>query len=258
MLPYLKNHPLTMHRYPDGIKGEDFFQKEVPDYFPKWIKTISVKNVTKGKTRYVLCQNKRTLVYLANQACLTPHLWLSPNKNLQRPDRLIFDLDPSGKSFQPVRQAARIIKKQLDDFKIPSFLMTTGSRGLHIWVPLSGKLSFERIHDFAKSFAKFMERKHSALITTATQKKRRGKKIFLDYLRNSYGQTSVAPYSLRARPGAPIAAPLHWKELSKTNLGPRSFHLKNIFRRLSQKKDPWKGFKQSRTSLKKAMDLLQS
>jgi bifunctional non-homologous end joining protein LigD len=241
MLPHMQDRPLSMERYPDGIEAEGFYAKEAPDYFPDWIDRALVKVLESGETQpQVVCNQEATLVYLANQACITPHLWLSRRDRLHYPDKLIFDLDPPSEGFEPVRQAARLLREALDEMGLPSFVMTTGSKGLHMVIPLDRSAEFDAVRAFAKDLASMIENRHPDRFTTEPRKDQRKGRLFLDYLRNSYAQTSVTPYALRPLPGAPVATPLDWDELENSDLHAQSYTVKNIFRRLGQKEDPWK------------------
>jgi bifunctional non-homologous end joining protein LigD len=241
MLPHMQDRPLSMERYPDGIEAEGFYAKEAPDYFPDWIDRASVEVLESGETQpQVVCNQEATLVYLANQACITPHLWLSRRGRLHYPDKLIFDLDPPRKGFEPVRQAARLLRQALEEIELPSFVMTTGSKGLHVVIPLDRSAEFDAVRAFAKDLTSIIAGRHPDLLTTETRKDQRKGRLFLDYLRNSYAQTSVAPYALRALPSALVATPLDWDELENSNLHAQSYTVKNIFRRLGQKEDSWK------------------
>lgn len=250
MMKYVEGRPVSMHRFPDGITGEDFYQKEVPDYFPDWIHTVSVKVKEGGKQNQVTIENAATLVYLANQACITPHVWLSKSDHLDRPDRMIFDLDPPADDFDAVRHGARAFRDLLDELGLHSFVMTTGSRGLHVLVPLDGKQDFDTVRQFASDAARLLADRNPKRFTTESRKNKRRGRLFLDYLRNSYAQTAVPPYAARARTGAPVAAPLDWDEVGLSDLNPRKYTIKNIFRRLSRKQDPWSGMMRHASSLK--------
>lgn len=251
MLRYLKGRPVSMHRFPDGIDEEDFYQKETPDYFPDWINTVDVKVKGQGSQSQITVEDGATLVYLADQACITPHVWLSKSGHLDRPDRMIFDLDPPGTDFGAVREAARELRSLLDDLGLTPFVMTTGSRGLHVVVPIDGSDDFDTVRDFAGDVARLLAGRNTKRFTVETRKNKRRGRLFLDYLRNSYGQTAVPPYALRARAGAPVAAPLEWKEVSDSRLSPRKYTIKNIFRRLSRKEDPWSRMMHHAAGLKK-------
>jgi bifunctional non-homologous end joining protein LigD len=239
MLPHLKDRPLTMRRYPDGIKGESFFQKEIGDYFPDWIERKTVKKQG-GTVTHVLCNNAATLVYLANQACIEPHLWLSKQDKLNYPDQLIIDLDPSGDDFDQARFAARATRDLLDELGLNAFLKTTGSRGLHVLVPLDRSASFETVRRFARDVARVLAQRHSDKLTTEARKAKRRGRLLIDIARNAYAQTAVPPYAVRAKPGAPVATPLEWDELAGGKLNAQSYNIKNVFQRLSRKSDPWK------------------
>ena len=237
-LPYYLNRPLTMQRFPDGIGQHGFFQKHTPSYFPDWIARHQLPKED-GTVSYVVANKPATLVYLANQACITPHLGLARLDQPDRPDRLIFDLDPSDRDFDKVRSVAKHIKKLLDELKLPSFVMTTGSRGLHIIVPLNRSARFDAVRGFAQALARRLSEQHPQEITVEHRKKSRGSRVFVDTLRNAYGQTAVAPYAVRAIEGAPVATPLRWDELNDGNLDAQRYTMKNLFRRLGQIKNPW-------------------
>lgn len=257
MLPYLENRPLTMLRYPNGIEDKKFFQKDEPDYFPDWITTEKIKKKEKGSTQYVVCNNKETLVYLANQACITPHVWLSTVQKLTQPNRFIFDLDPADNNFKKVKSAAQKIRELLEEeFNFPVYVMTTGSRGLHLMVPLQPEKDFDEVRSFTQQLAKHLEQKFPEEMTTAVRKEKREGKLFLDVARNAFAQTAVAPYALRALPKAPVATPLDWEELSGLNSA-QKYTLKNIFKRLGSKEDPWKNSQQHAIKLGNAQKQLQ-
>lgn len=255
ILLHLKDRPITMHRFPNGINKKGFIQQNVSDYFPKWIPTIRVKK-KKGTISHVMCQNKATLVYLANQACITTHVWLSKKNSLNRPDKLIFDLDPPNDDFEIVKFAAKKTKELLDELKLDSFVMTTGSSGLHVVVPIKD-VTFDESRTFARNVAKVLEKKHKEKFTTKHRKEKRRNRLFIDYLRNSYGQTSVAPYSLRPIDGAPVATPLDWKELDKKQMNSKYYNINNIFKRLKNKSDPWIKLYRHSKSLREARKILQ-
>lgn len=262
MLPYVRDRFLSMHRWPDGIGGEGFYQKETPGWFPDWIRTREVEK--KGGTNcQVVVEEPATLVYLAQQACLTPHVWLSRADRPRHPDRIVFDLDPPEGSwreaFDDVRRAARRVRAVLERIGLVPFVMTSGSSGLHVYVPIRRSHGFDEVKRVARDVAELLARRHPDRLTTEIRKTARKGRIFLDYLRNEYAQTAVAPYSLRARPGAPVATPLDWDELSASGMGPRRYTLENLFRRLGRKDDPWKGMARRARSLdgpREALDRL--
>jgi bifunctional non-homologous end joining protein LigD len=248
MLPYLRNRPLVMERYPDGYAGRSFFHKDVPDYFPEWIHHREVPKKG-GTVDMVVCDDTATLAYLANQACLTPHPWLSRTDRLDHPDRLVFDLDPSADDFETVRWAAHRLGDLLTGLGLRPAVMTTGSRGLHLLVPLDRRTDFDTVRAFARRVAELLAARHPDRLTTAARKDKRGDRLYLDIQRNAYAQTSVAPYAVRARPHAPVATPLGWDELDDPDLGPRRWTLRALPRRLEEHGDPWKGLGRCRRSL---------
>jgi len=256
MVPYTKDRPISMVRYPDGIKGEGWYQKDAGTYFPDWIKIYPVKKKDGTVTNYVLINNTATLVYLANQAVIAQHIWLSRTSKIDYPDRMIFDFDPSGKDFSMVQRGALICKDLLDQLELPSFVMTTGSRGLHVVVPLKRLHTFEWVKTFAYDLATLMVEYHPDLFTLEMRKVNRKKLIFIDTLRNAFGQTGVAPYSVRPKPGAPIATPITWKEVKSPTLKPNKWNINNIFSRIEKVGDLWKGMDKHAVSLKKARKVL--
>ena len=246
MLPHIENRMITMIRFPNGIDDTRFFQKDTPDYFPDWIETKCIEKKDGGETHYVICNKQATLVYLANQACITPHIWLSKKDKPSKPDRLIFDLDPEQDDFAKVKTAAKKTRELLDErLGLPTFLMTTGSRGLHIVVPLKRTRGFDEVRSFAQKAAELLEKENPDLLTTAARKNKRENKIFVDVGRNAFAQTGVAPYAVRPINGAPVATPLQWKELEEKSISPQSYNIKNLFKKLDKTGDPWKDIDQA-------------
>ncbi|MCF8228099.1 MAG: non-homologous end-joining DNA ligase [Bacteroidales bacterium] len=258
ILPYTKDRPMMLHRYPDGIDGKDFYQKEEPDYFPDWMDTITVKVKKAGQDEqeFVNCNSEASLLYIVNQATITPHVFLSKKDNLNYPDKMIYDLDPPEGKFEVVRQCARDFKNLFEELELNAFLMTTGSKGLHVVLPLDEKAVFNEVREFAKDIANLLANREPDKYTIETRKNKRKGRLFLDYMRNSHGATAVAPYSLRARKGAPVATPLDWEELNHKDLHSQKYNHNNIFRRLGSKKDPWKGFEKKKNGLKKSREKL--
>ena len=253
MIPHIKDRPVTMIRFPHGIKDIQFYQKEAPDYFPDWIELKEVEKKEGGTTNYIICNNKATLVYLASQACITPHIWLSKKDKLEYPDRMIFDLDPSDNDFSKVKSVAKKLKNLLNnELGLPVYLMTTGSRGIHVVVPLQRNKTFDEVRAFSQSIAHYLENKNSEEITTAQRKDKRGTKLFIDTTRNAYGQTTVAPYGVRPKEGAPVATPINWDELTSLHSS-QYYNMKNIFKRLAHKDDPWKNMNQYAATINTAM-----
>lgn len=237
-LPYYRGRALTMQRFPDGIANEGFFQKAIPDYFPDWIDRIELPKEG-GRITHVLINNAATLVYLANQACITPHLALAQSDTPKHPDRMIFDLDPSDTDFTKVQDVAARLRDVLAAQDLPVFVQTTGSRGLHLVVPLDGSADFEEVRAFARKLADKLVHDAPRLATLEQRKSARGARVFIDTLRNAYAQTAVAPYAVRALPVAPVATPLTWDEALSSDMTPRRYTVQNLFRRLGQIDDPW-------------------
>ena len=259
MLGYVEGRPVSMKRFPDGIDGKRFFQKETPEHFPAWIERATVAKEG-GTVHHPVIRRGADLVYLAGQACIEPHVWPATVERLDRPDRMIFDLDPSTDDVGIVRAAARAVRAVLDDVGLPSFLMTSGSRGYHLWVPLKAEEGFDAVRAFAKGVAEAVVAGDPDSFTIRQRKEDRGDRVLIDYLRNGYAQTSVPPYSVRARPGAPVATPLGWEELSRAE--PRTYGVRTLFRRLGRKRDPWRGLGRHARSLdgprERLADLLEA
>ncbi|MFD8009484.1 non-homologous end-joining DNA ligase [Streptomyces sp. NPDC058955] len=238
ILPHLRGRPLMLERYPDGIGAGRFLQKDTPDHFPDWIHRAELPKQD-GTVTYPVCDDLASLLYLVDQACITPHRWLSKADRPDHPDRLVFDLDPPGDDFEPVRRAAAHMRELLDELDLPAALMTTGSRGLHVVVPLDRRTAFDEVRAFAGDVAELLAARHPEQLTTAVRKQARKGRLYLDVQRNGYGQTAVTPYAVRARPGAPVATPLSWSELDAPDLTPRRWTLTGFDARLEDD-DPWK------------------
>lgn len=249
MLPYVRDRPLALQAFPEGVEGEGFFLKAVPRYFPDWIKRATVPK--KGGTiTHALAQDAATLVYLAGQNVVTVHTWLSRADKPHQPDRLTLDFDPSGGGFDEVRAAARAAGDRLRDLGLTPFAMTTGSRGVHVVCPLRRGPDFSVVHAFARQLAEQMVQDDPAHLTLEWHKTERGKRIYVDVNRIAYAQHAVAPYAIRPRPTAPVAVPLHWEELSDKKLRPDGWTVKTIGERLDAG-DPWEGMRRHARALPK-------
>ncbi|KMS76832.1 ATP-dependent DNA ligase [Streptomyces viridochromogenes] len=238
MLPHLRGRPLMLERHPDGVDGPQFMQKNTPEHYPDWITRVEVAKED-GTVRHTVCDDVATLVYLADQACLTLHRWLSRTDRIDFPDRMVFDLDPAEDDFAQVREAAGLLGELLDALKLPSALMTTGSRGLHVVVPLKGEQDFDQVREFARDVADTLVEAHPDRLTTAARKKDRGDRLYLDVQRNAYAQTAVAPFTVRPRPGAPVATPLTWAELDDPDLDARRWTIADAVDQA--RTNPWAG-----------------
>jgi bifunctional non-homologous end joining protein LigD len=238
MLPYVRRRPAHMHRFPDGLGGEDWVQKNVPDYFPDWVERVTVPK-RGGHVTHPVIDDAATLVYLAGQGTITPHVWTSRVDRIDHPDLLILDLDPARDEFGQVRDAARLARAAMEEIGLPAFLKTTGSRGLHLVAPLDRSATFEEVKRFGRDMAALIAARDPKRLTIETRKQKRRGRLFIDWLRNRYAQTTVPPYAVRALPGAPVATPIDWDELGRVR--PRSYDIESVLRRLDSKGDPWRG-----------------
>jgi bifunctional non-homologous end joining protein LigD len=260
MLPYLRERPVAMARYPEGITGQRIFQKNVPDYFPDWITRAEVKKQD-GVLHHVICDKPATIVYLANLACIELHVFLSTVGRLDRPDQVVFDLDPpDADHFADVRAAALQLRSLLaDELSLTSFVKTTGGKGLHVHVPLRGDADFDAARGFARQVGGLLVTRMPDTVTMEQRKDKRGHRLYVDVMRNAYAQTVVAPYVVRARPGAAVSVPLHWDELNDSTLEPGRFTLRTVRGRLAgldRATDPWADLTRHRYSLAAAQGRL--
>jgi len=240
MLSQLRNRPVTLRRYPDGIQTSGFFQKEASAYFPDWIRVTPVPHRSRPTTDYVVCDDEATLLYLAGQACLEFHIVLSTADRLKQPDLLAIDIDPpDGTDVRESRGVACRARDLLDAVGLVPFIQTTGGRGFHVVAPLDGEAEYGVAHELSRVLASHLVRRTPDRLTTEQRKDRRGDRIFLDVNRNGYRQTIIAPYSLRARAGAPAATPIDWSELA--HVTPAQFGVRDMSDRLAGRSDPWAG-----------------
>jgi bifunctional non-homologous end joining protein LigD len=253
MLPWLRDRPISMVRYPDGLAGERFFQKNVPTYFPSWIRRVEVPKEG-GVVEHAVCDRPATLVYLAGQACIEIHAFTSRADRLDVPDQLVFDFDPPDtEHFEEVRQAALWARELLEgELGLATYVRTTGGRGLHVHVPLDRRAGFDPVLEFAHRVAGVLARQHPDVITAEQRKDKRGQRVYADVMRNAYAQTVVASYGVRARRGAAVATPLSWPEVADAGLEPGLFTLFTVRDRLARHQDPWAGFAEARHGLGQA------
>jgi bifunctional non-homologous end joining protein LigD len=241
ILPHLADRPLNLRRCPDGIDQSCFFQQHADSHTPDWIATVEVpaRGSDSAPVEHLMCQDEASLVYLANLAGLELHRWLSTSVTPAKPNLLVLDIDPpDGVSARELRDAVATVRVAFEAVGLVPFVQTTGGRGFHVVAPLDATEGEEVVRPTARRLADHIARQHPDELTTEQRKAKRGDRIFLDTNRNNYGQTAVAPYSLRARPGAPVATPIDWDELSTVT--PDRYHLRNVPRRLAQKADPWR------------------
>ncbi len=242
MLPYLRDHPIAMARYPDGITRQRIFQKNPADYYPDWVTSVEVKKQG-GTLRHVVCDKAATLLYLANQACIEFHVFLSRVDSLECPDQVVVDFDPPGEDgFDAARRCALWLRDLLEgELGLTCYVKTTGGKGLHVHLPLNRRQDFADARGFARDAAEVLVARHPDVLTIEQRKDARGDRVYADVMRDSYAQTVVAPYSVRARRGAHVATPLHWAEVEDASLTPARFTLRTLGERLSATPDPWDG-----------------
>lgn len=241
ILPYLKDRPQSLNRFPNGIKGPSFYQKDMDTkVIPAWLRTEPVFSESNDENLdYLICNDKATLMYMANLGCIEINPWNSRLKSLEKPDWMVIDLDPEDIDFKEVVKAALATKKVCDKLEIDCYCKTSGATGLHIYIPLGAKYEYAIVRSFGQLLATQIHELLPDTTSMVRQPKNRQKKVYLDYLQNSKGQTLAAPYSVRPKPGATVSTPLEWSEVN-AKLHPSQFTIKNIFKRLDKKGDLWK------------------
>ena len=241
MLPHVRGRPLALQAFPQGIDRPGFFMKSVPGHFPDWIARVEVPKQG-GSLTQITAENAATLVYLAGQNVVTPHVWLSRVGALREPDRLIIDLDPSpGVGFAAVRAAAREAGERLGAAGLVPHAMVTGSRGIHVVCPLRRGHDFKEVHTYARGLAEAMVEDDPKRLTLEWRRDDRGARIYLDVNRINYAQHAVAPYGVRPRRGGPVAMPIHWDELRDARLRPDAWTVRTAAGRVDSEGDAWKG-----------------
>jgi DNA ligase D len=243
ILPYLKNRPLSLKRNPNGIKDQGFYHKDAGDIAPAWMKTADIYAESTGKiVHYLVCNDVKSLLFIANLGCIEMNPWNSTTIKLDNPDYLILDIDPSDKnSFDQVIEVALVIKEILDQLKITGYCKTSGASGMHVYIPCGRKYDYDTVRDFAKILATMVQEQLPASTTLERSlAKRKKDQVYVDYLQNSRGQTLASAYSVRPKPGATVSAPLEWKEVKK-GLHPSRFTIENMKQRADKKGDLFKG-----------------
>ncbi len=252
MLPHIVGRPVTMERFNRGIGQEGFIQKNVAKGFPEWLERVELAKKD-GTVHYPVVRDARGLVWLANQNCITPHVWVSRVPHVHKPDICVFDLDPSGDDdASRVRAGALVVRDMLGELGLESWVKTSGSKGFHIVVPLDGKADSGKVARFAHGVGEELVRRDPENFTREFHKKDRGGRIFVDTGRNEYGATFAAAYAVRPKPGAPISAPCTWSEIKSGKVGPRTFTLRNIAERIADVGDLWNEMLSRKQSLKGA------
>lgn len=257
MLPYLVDRPQNMHRHPDGINMPGFYQKD-QEYIPEWASTVQLHSSSTGKViNYLLCQNEATLLYMVNLGCIEINPWMSTVNHIENPDYAVIDLDPSpGNTFEQVIEAALAVRKVLDRLKIEGMPKTSGSRGIHIYIPMGGNYSYEQARDFVRLICMMVRKLLPGSTTLERSLKKRGSKIYLDYLQNRRGQTVVAPYSVRPVPGARVSTPITWEELDQGFLL-SDFNIYTLPSRLKKKGDLFSGLLKAQIDMMEAIATLE-
>jgi bifunctional non-homologous end joining protein LigD len=239
MVPHVRERPVSLQRFRGAVGEGGFFQKEVPKGAPDWVKTVEVPKKG-GVVHHVLANDRETLQWLAQQGCVTPHVFTARADMLHRPDRLVIDLDPSLDDFAAVRAAALTCGAAFRDAGLEPFAMVTGSRGIHVVTPLKRTRDVEDVLAWIRAFAARLAEEHPDTLTTEFHKDKRDDRIYLDVARNGPAQTVVPPYGPRPRPHAPVATPLRWDELEDETLHPDAWTIKSIMKRLADLGgDPW-------------------
>jgi bifunctional non-homologous end joining protein LigD len=249
MLPHVKDRPMNLWRWNNGIQGERVVQQSLPKGAPDWVARVEVPRRKGGNIFHGLINDADTLRWLAQQNCITPHVWNSRRDKLDRPDRVVFDLDPTQDDFGVVREGALAVAEVLRDLGVTPFAMVSGSRGIHVYAPLKRTRTADEIRAAAQTIAERVVEASPDTLTTAWRKEKREEKILVDVARNTYGQTVVAPYAVRALPGAPVATPVSWDEVASDRLDPQQFKLPEFAERLRDAGDPWEEMESAAATL---------
>ncbi len=257
ILPYLKDRPQSLRRTPDGIKSEGFFQKNVAGMVPKWIKTKKIKSESaSAPVEWLLCQDRETLLFLANYGCIELNPWSSRVGSLEHPDYIIFDLDPKGAPLKHIVATALELKKVLDQLNVPAYIKTSGGNGLHVFIPVKPKYSYEQTRDFSHLISQMVHRALPKITSLERMPDKRKGKVYLDFLQNGKGKTMASIYSLRPREGAGVSTPLEWDEIDESlELGRYNIH--TIADRLKEKGDLWRDFFDRAIDLKQLLQNLE-
>jgi bifunctional non-homologous end joining protein LigD len=256
MLPHVRARPVTMERYPAGIDKKGFWQKDVSKGFPDWLKRIEVPKKD-GTVHHPLITDVRSLLWVANQNTITPHVWTSRAPKLYYPDVCVFDLDPSEEQPDVLRAAALGLRDLLKELGLPSWVKTTGSKGFHIVLSLDGKTKIGDVARFAHAVGTLFVRRDPTHLTQEFSKADRGGRILVDTGRNGYSATFAAAYAVRAKAGAPVSAPCTWEEVERGDVGPRTFTLQTMAARVASVGDLWSGMRTQRRSLGRPIERLR-
>jgi bifunctional non-homologous end joining protein LigD len=256
IVPHIRMRPVTMERFPAGIGKKGFIQKDVSKGFPAWLERVEVPKKD-GVVHHPVVTDARSLLWLANQNCITPHVWVTRAPDLYHPDICVFDLDPSEDDPALLGAAAIAVRDLLEEVGLPSWVKTSGSKGYHIAVPLDGKADTGEVSRFAHRLGTLLVKRYPAQLTQEFYKKDRRGRILVDTGRNDYSATFAAPYAVRARPGAPVSAPCTWEEVATGQVEPRTFTIRNMRTRIESAGDLWGDMRKRRRSLGRAADRLR-
>jgi bifunctional non-homologous end joining protein LigD len=256
MVPHIHGRPITMERYPAGINKKGFMHKDVSKGFPAWLQRVEVPKKD-GTVHHAVVTDTRSLLWMANQNTITPHVWSTRAPNLYHPDICVLDLDPSVDDPEMLRAAALGVRDFLHELGLPSWLKTSGSKGFHIAVPLDGQADMGQVSGFAHHVGLALVKLAPDHFTQEFSKADRGRRILIDTGRNGYSATWAAPYAIRPKPGAPVSAPCTWEELERGEVGPRTFSLRMMIDRLTRVGDLWADMRKRRRSLKRAIEKLR-
>lgn len=258
MLPYMKNRPQSLNRHPNGINGMSFFQKNVQGKVPDWVETFAEYSESTDETvHYFVCTDEAGLIYLANLGCIEMNPWHSTTIKPDKPDYSLIDLDPHEIGFDKVIETAQAVKRVLDELKIPAWCKTSGASGLHICIPLGAKYSYDQSRQLAELIANLVYHEIPTITSVERSPSKRRKKVYLDYLQNSKGQTVACVYSARPKPGGTVSTPLFWEEVKK-GLSPSNFTIKNLFGRLETEGDIFKPVYEKGIDLKRTLNTIES
>ena len=251
MVPHIRARPVTMERYPAGIGQKGFMHKDVSKGFPPWLERVEVPKKD-GTVHHAIVTDTRSLLWMANQNTITPHVWSTRAPDLYHPDICVFDLDPSVDDAEMLRSATIGLRDFLKELGLPSWVKTSGSKGFHIAVPLDGKAHMGEVSGFAHHVGAMLVKLAPDHLTQEFSKSDRGRRILMDTGRNGYSATWAAPYAVRAKPGAPVSAPCTWEEVERGTIGPRSITLRTMADRIAAVGDPWSDMKKKKRSLERA------
>jgi bifunctional non-homologous end joining protein LigD len=252
MLPHLRGRPVTMERFPAGIGEKGFWQKSVAKGFPDWLERVEVPKKG-GVVHHPVVTDAESLQWLTNQNAITQHVWTSRVPDLDHPDVCVFDLDPAADDAKAVRVAALDLRALLEEVGLPSWIKTSGSKGFHILVPLDGKADTSKVAHFAHAMGKALVARAPDQLTQEFSKSDRKGRIYIDTGRNGYGATFAAAYTVRAKPGAPVSAPVTWDEVEGGKVSPQSFNLRNMQARVAKAGDAWDDMPRKGRSLTRAI-----